>query len=451
MSEGAGFGRTTEHSRSQGQSSGATIPGQRQGSAGLVFPLARVFDGVKSDGSPLISRPNLDPREIPALVAYLTRAPLALSAPGTTRDELVPSAPASVPRAFHTDGTWVWPAAVGYYLSLYRLPPQAELLAHIRSRHYALETVQPPTIQAAASQVLAMLNARPQIEARQAQQPVQAQLPAARTQPRQRSQSQPQPLSLPQPPQVRPAKPAIASLPAFSAAFNEAGNQHAAWVTEQLDTFLAFLPLGNWSVDHATRQYLQSGRGILVDGLGTLSPDGVWTWAWADPATWGQNAAISEQSRRLRSLGQAADIAELVAPRFGLSGIADAPDSPQDAAEMIAWTVMGLLGARGYIGHSARDNGDGGRVYYVVCDTAVPAATPQLDTVARFVTEGAATFGEDAADCVLGYVEHHGWDWSRLPDGTGIVVAADGIGSFTAEISPAGELARVSTGLSLRA
>jgi hypothetical protein len=385
---------------------------------------------MKPDGSPLISRPNLDPREIPALVAYLTRAPVVLSAPGTTRDELVTSAPASVPRAFHTDGTGVWPAAVGYYLSLYRLPPQAELLAHVRSRHYTLEPVQPQTIQAVASQVLAMLNQRPQIEARQAQ----PQLPAP---PRQEP---------PRPPQ-RPM-PGVPSLPAFSAAFNEAGNRHAAWVTEQLDTFLAFLPLGGWSVDHATQRYLQSGRSIIVDGLGTLDRDGVWTWAWANPGAWGQNVAILEQSMRLRLLGQSEGIAELVTPTFGLSGIADAPDSAQDAAEMIAWTAMGMLGARGYIGHSASEDGSGGRIYYVVCDMTVPAATPRLDTVPRFMMEGAATFGEDATDCVLGYVEHYGWDWSRLPGG-GIVVAADGLGSFTAEISANGELTGVSTGVSL--
>ena len=40
-------------------------------------------------------------------------------------------------------------------------------------------------------------------------------------------------------------------------------------------------------VDHVTQRYLQSGRSITVDGLGTLSPDGVWTWAWANPGAWG--------------------------------------------------------------------------------------------------------------------------------------------------------------------
>jgi len=57
--------------------------------------------------------------------------------------------------------------------------------------------------------------------------------------------------------------------------------------------------------------------------------------------------------------------------------------------------------------------------------------------------DGAAAFAENATDCVLGYIEHHGWEWSRVPDG--IVVAAQGLGSFTVEISTDGRL----TGLSL--
>lgn len=423
MSEGAGSGAARVTTPDDTTRS-APIPAQRQNPGERGFPLARVFDGVQPDGSPLIKRPNLDQQEIPALVAYLTRATVVLSAPGTTRDELVPSAPASVPRAFHTDGTWVWPAAVGYYLSLYRLPPQAELLAHIRARSYAVAPVQPQIVQAAAAQVLEILKARSQQQQQVQQQQLEQQKRA----------------QLPPPP--KPSQPRVASLAAFSGAFNAAGNRHAAWVTEQLETFLAFMPLGGWSVDHATRRYRQSGREFVVDALGTLSPDGVWTWAWADPANWGQGAAIVEMSRRLRALGEREGIAEFATPTFGLSGIEDAPENPQDAAEMIAWTAMGLLGARGYIGHSANENGGGGRIYYVVCDEAVPAAAPRLETVPRFVTEGAATFGEDTADCVLGYVEHYGWDWSRAPGG--IVVAAEGIGAFTAEISAEGEVARVS-------
>jgi hypothetical protein len=405
--------------------------------------MARVFDGVKPDGGPLINRQNLDPRELPALQAYLTRAAVVLSAPGTTRDELVPGAPPNVPRAFHSDGTWIWPAAVGYYLSLYQLPPQPELLAHIRSRQYTLVPVHPQAVQAAAAQIVATLNAR------QARPPAPSHVPPQtpmhvppQAHLAQGSVGGPAVHADPVVP-VASAPPEAVNLIEFSAGFNAVGNRHAAWVTEQLETFLAYLPLGEWSVDHATRRYRQSGREFAVDALGTLSPAGVWTWAWADPMSWGQNSAITEQARRLRALGEREGIAEFVTAAFGLVGIADAPDSPQDAAEMLAWTVMGMLGARGYIGHSGPDGEGGARVYYVVCDPSVPSAVPRLGTVPRFVMEGAATFGEDAAECVLGYVEHYGWEWSRVPGG--IVVAAEGIGSFTVEFAADGQL----TGLSL--
>jgi hypothetical protein len=428
-------GEATRQVQAQGGGPGSGRPGPG-------FPMARVFDGVKPDGSPLVARPKLDPRELPALVAYLTQATVVLSAPGTTRDEFAVTGPPTVPRVFHTDGAWVWPAAVGYYLNRYQLPPQPELLAHIRARRYVLNPVHPQAVQAAAAQVIAALDAQRAQRVESTASGVGTGASAAMGAAPQASGA-PMPAGTAAPEAVATTSQSAESLPEFSASFNAAGNRHAAWVTEQLETFLAFLPLGDWSVDHSSRTYWQSGREFIVDGLGTLSSAGVWTWAWADPATWGRGSAITEQSRRLRALGEREGLAELVAPSFGLAGIADAPDSPRDAAEMIAWTAMGLLGARGYIGHSAAADGTGGRIYYVVCDTTVPAAAPRLGTVPRFVMEGAATFGEDAADCVLGYVEHYGWEWSRVPDG--IVVAAEGIGSFTVEISAEGRL----TGLSL--
>jgi hypothetical protein len=247
-----------------------------------------------------------------------------------------------------------------------------------------------------------------------------------------------------QQPQQAPAElPPVTRLNEFSEPFNAAGNRHAAWVGEQIEAFLAFLPEGDWSVDHVSRRYFQSGRDFLVDGLGTLSPTGIWTWAWADSGTWGRDTAITEQSRRLRAVGDRDRIPELVTPALDIADLADSPGDPQTAAEMIAWTCTGLLTARGYIGHTATPDGTGGRIYYVVCDTGVPEARPTLGTVPRFLMDGAAAFAENATDCVLGYIEHHGWEWSRVPDG--IVVAAEGLGSFTVEISADGRL----TGLSL--
>ncbi|MGH6655509.1 MAG: DUF6882 domain-containing protein [Actinocrinis sp.] len=467
---GAGTGAGPAAGTYQGsQQQGSQQQSPQQPAAQPQYPLARVFDGVKPDGAPSISRPQLDPREIPALLAYLTRATVALAAPGTTRDEMVASAPANVPRAFHTDGVWVWPAAVGYYLGLYQLPPQPELLAHIRSRRHVLAPVRPQVGQAVSAQLMAMLNAHqgPQ-EPAQRQQPAKpAPEPLPQRHPKPKPKAEPRtepPAAVPEAVHQEPApiaqpagqKPAIAApepvqspdamtLAEFSAPFNAAGNRHAAWVTEQLEAFLDYLPLGDWSVDHTTRSYQQSGRDFQVDALGALSPGGVWTWSWANPEMWGGDPALVEQSLRLRELGEHHAIPELVTPAFGVVGIADAPQNPHDAAEMIAWTSMGILGACGYIGHSASADDDGGRIYYVVCDPGVPMARPRIEDVPRVLIEGADTFGEGSVDCVIGYVEHHGWEWSRVPEG--VAVAAPGIGSFTALVSRIGELTGVRLGV----
>jgi hypothetical protein len=322
------------------------------------------------------------------------------------------------------------------------------LIAHIRSRNYQLTQLPDHVRQAAANQIMAGLNPAP---AQPVQYPPQPPMTAAYPPPglpEAPASIVPVPSSVaafaPQYPAPAPtagARPPGPVLSEFGIRFNAAGNRHAAWVAEQIEAFLAFLPIGEGTVDRVSRRYRQSGREVYVDGLGTLSPTGVWTWAWADDATWTRDTAITEQSRRLRALGERDGIVELTTPDLDLSQFTDEPDA-QAAAEMLARTAMGLLTARGYIGHGAAGEG-GGRIYYVVCDTSVPEVRPSLGTMPRFLMEGSAAFGGDATECVLGYVEHHGWEWSRVPDG--ILVAAEGVGSFTAEISPEGRV----TGLSL--
>ncbi|MFD0540822.1 hypothetical protein ACFQY7_50440 [Actinomadura luteofluorescens] len=38
-----------------------------------------------------------------------------------------------MPLTFHTDGTWVWSGAVAYYLTEHGVPPEPDLVAHIRA------------------------------------------------------------------------------------------------------------------------------------------------------------------------------------------------------------------------------------------------------------------------------------------------------------------------------
>ncbi|MBR7832624.1 hypothetical protein KDL01_05100 [Actinospica durhamensis] len=446
--------------------------------------VAEVFDGRGPNGGVLIKRPAVPDAEFEALARYLTTAPVALATTKTAQDEMSPDAGMAVPRAYHTDGYWIWPAAVGYYLFRYRLPPQPDLVAHIRARGFEVGAVPEPARQAAAAQMLEELAA-----ARQRQQTEQAR-PAALPQPTPTPEPQPQPQAAPespsepeprpQEPQPEPAgslwlpEPAAAPddtatpeaasaaspeppadpapeapaarLPdgarpvvSFSRALTEVGNRHAAWVLEQIETFLEFMPVDDWSVDHDTRIYRQAGRQFTVDALGRLTEDGRWWWAWAEPEAWSADPRITERVRALCEEGRELDIAELASPILDLT-VTDDADDPETAAEMLVWCVMGLAGARAYIGHS---QGSRGRIYYLAFDEAIPLAEPGLGDVPQYLAQGVLKFEEDAADCVLGYVEHHDWEWSRGADG--IEVSAPGLGSFTADLSADGVL----TGISL--
>jgi hypothetical protein len=438
--------------------------------------VAEVFDGRGPHGGVLIKRPAVEAAEFDALTRYLTTAPVALATAKTGQDELSPDAGMAVPRAYHTDGFWIWPAAVGYYLHLYRLPPQAELVAHIRARGFEVGVVPEPIRQAAAAQMLEELAAarrrgpeakapearaktqpRPEAAAEPtaaeqvpaaaaslwlpAPAPDEEAAPAAETEPETATAAETQQGAPEQDaPEPNAAEPAPAEpLWSFSSALTAIGNRHAAWVFEQIEAFVAFMPVDEWSVDHERRLYRQAGRQFTVDALGRLAEDGRWTWAWAEPEAWSADPRITERVRTLCADGGGYGIEELRAPVLDLAANADAQD-PETAAEMLAWTLMGLTGARGYIGHS---QGGRARVYYLAFDEAIPTAKPDLGEMPRYLTQGVLKFEEDATDCVLGYIEHHGWDWSRSADG--IEVSAAGLGTFTADLSDDGAL----TGISL--
>jgi nicrotizing toxin Mtb-like protein len=95
------------------------------------------------------SRQPLPPEEIRALLEYLYWAPVVSARPGRLPDAFSPATPPDVPDAFHTDGTWIWPAAVPHYLRKYGLPPEPGLVDGIRGNGYRVPYV-PPELRAAA-------------------------------------------------------------------------------------------------------------------------------------------------------------------------------------------------------------------------------------------------------------------------------------------------------------
>lgn len=116
------------------------VPAWLAAKAGLPldvsFRLARVVDSHAEGEKPVVNRPPVPQDEVPRILGYLYRAPVATGRPGALPDIFVPGGAPNVPDAFHTDGVWIWPAAVPHYLRKYGVPPEGELLDHIRAQDY---------------------------------------------------------------------------------------------------------------------------------------------------------------------------------------------------------------------------------------------------------------------------------------------------------------------------
>ena len=107
---------------------------------GTLFA-APVFDDAGKHSEPSPDRPAVHPQELDEVLAYLENAPVALAARGYGEDAFKPDDPPAVPLTFHTDGAWVWPGGVAYYLRAHRIPPVPQLVQHIRDNGYRLPEV----------------------------------------------------------------------------------------------------------------------------------------------------------------------------------------------------------------------------------------------------------------------------------------------------------------------
>ncbi|TDD68571.1 DUF4237 domain-containing protein [Actinomadura darangshiensis] len=115
---------------------------------------AKIFDHAGPDGGrPGVSRPSVPPGETGRVAGYLREAPTVMAARSNAPDRLDPSRGKSVPLTFHTDGTWVWSAAVAYYLTEHDVPPEADLVAHIRANGFRVPAVDDDIMDAANAAV----------------------------------------------------------------------------------------------------------------------------------------------------------------------------------------------------------------------------------------------------------------------------------------------------------
>ena len=118
--------------------------------------VARVFDRVDPRLGPLFEpeHPTLTAADQPRrLLDYLNGGTVLLATTERMADVLDPSLGPAVPMSYRTDGTWIWTDTVTYYLTMYGLSPDAELVDHIRARDHIL----PDVSAAAAHRALAVL------------------------------------------------------------------------------------------------------------------------------------------------------------------------------------------------------------------------------------------------------------------------------------------------------
>lgn len=115
------------------------------------FRTARIFDGMGPGGRPVVSRPPLEDDEREQVLRYLDTAPLAGPARGFDVDHLDEERRPAVPVAFHTDGAWIWPAAVNFYLRNHGVPPDPDLVDHLRRAEFQVPEVDEQARAAAAA------------------------------------------------------------------------------------------------------------------------------------------------------------------------------------------------------------------------------------------------------------------------------------------------------------
>jgi len=113
----------------------------------------RIHDGFNRDGHPVVRRLPVPAEERDRVLAYLDDAPVVIAGRGLAEDAFAPDRPAAVPMGFHTDGMWVWPGAVAYYLREHAVSPDPDLVEHIRSREFTLPEVDEPARRAAVAAV----------------------------------------------------------------------------------------------------------------------------------------------------------------------------------------------------------------------------------------------------------------------------------------------------------
>ncbi|MFF2554170.1 hypothetical protein ACFVUS_24440 [Nocardia sp. NPDC058058] len=114
--------------------------------------LAEPFDGIDPSGNPILSSERTtvsDPQERQRIQQFLDGGAPILWARAKSLDLVDRSQGRAVPTIFRSDGQWIWPMGIGYYLLEYDVPPQTKFLQHIRDCGYVATVPDMPRIKQA--------------------------------------------------------------------------------------------------------------------------------------------------------------------------------------------------------------------------------------------------------------------------------------------------------------
>ena len=118
--------------------------------------LAQLYDGQDADGNWFFDpdRPRItDPAERERVANFLRRGMVILRVPGSDLDRLEPDNGPVVPISTLTDGTWIWGAALRYYVETHGIAPEPDFYAHIVAHEYVPTQPDEPTWRAALEQL----------------------------------------------------------------------------------------------------------------------------------------------------------------------------------------------------------------------------------------------------------------------------------------------------------
>ncbi|GAB3444865.1 TNT domain-containing protein [Actinophytocola sediminis] len=135
------------------------------------FRHARIFDHRDQDGKPVVNRPPVPEDELARVTEYLNTAYVIMGGRGFDADLFDQNSAKDVPAAFHTDGTWIWPASVPHYLTKHGVPPEPDLVAHVRAAGFTPPQLDQDTKDAAYIALTGELPATPAKPAPQATPP----------------------------------------------------------------------------------------------------------------------------------------------------------------------------------------------------------------------------------------------------------------------------------------